>query len=235
MPRREGAPPVVGSPLTAAEGIVGRYRPAATALLEKHGLTVPPATLDMLARTIMRCRELGPRQKRAKGQQLSPRDRLRRASTHAAKLLKYSERGSSRHDSIPKRAKALRTLLNLEATVWLATASVRVNAPELLERLQANALDRPALESLVMAIDSILARDDDAVTGRPPNRLASVLNACCIVWLRARRPERFTWNEPQDRLDGPLADFVRDVLCVCRFESLKDAAMKQALVRRLPD
>jgi hypothetical protein len=198
--------------------LLRKYLPLSCELFKKHKLTVPERTAEMIAKTIMHCRVLEPRAKKKKGEELSPRKRLKKARTHAAKLLEYTARRPSHAASIFKRSNSLyKALDDWGSLIWLATAASPVNVSDLVDRLQAGGLNNSELTGLVRALDSVLSKDrkDLERTGRPAERLMYVIRGGYIAWHRAGAATSFYWDEASGRLTGLLPEFIRDLISYC--------------------
>jgi hypothetical protein len=191
-------------------------------LLARHGLTVPDSTTEMIAKTIAKRYKLGSRQKK----ELSPRERLRKAHTHAVKLLEYTERGTKDSRlcaSISTRSASLFGALNdLGVVIRLATAT-SLDVVGILGRLESGGLSKDELTRLIPALRSALPASGRP--GRPREDTAHVLRGACIAWLRAGRAQKYTWDEVSGRLKGPLAAFARDLLDCCQLEAPSDNAL----------
>ena len=153
-----------------------------------------------------------------KGERLSPRERLKKARTHAVKLLEYAARRPSHADSISKRSTSLHKALDdWDALIWLATVAPPVNVSDLLDRLQAGGLNNSELTGLVRALDSVLSKDLKNLerTGRPTEQLMYVIRGGYIAWHRAGGATSFYWDEASGRLTGLLPEFIRDLISYC--------------------
>jgi len=211
------------------------------ALLTKHNLTMPEITaemtMEMIVKTIVKCRVPEPRPTKQKGMKKSTRDRLLVARRHAKKLLKYTESPPSHAESVPKRSMSLHQALDdWGAVISLASATPRVHVPHLLDRLQAGRLRRRELTGLVQVLDSILSKDGKK-TGRPLEETARIIRDGCIAWLRAGRKESY-WQREGGPLEGPLPKFIRDLFSLCAGPQnnphLTDAALHSQLKVALP-
>jgi len=190
-----------------------------TSLLGKHGLTVPVGTTEMIIKTIAKCRWLKSRTKKQKGKELSPRERLKVARTHATKLLKYANTGSSHANSVAKRSESLRKALeDVDAVIWLAVANPPVDVPELLNE---QVLDSDALTRLIRSLDAALSTKNGARTGRPVGKLSRIVCAGCITWIRAGRKRGYRWDHVTAALLGPLPEFIRDLLSLCAGSNMR--------------
>lgn len=204
----------------------------ASELLARHELVVPGSTTEMIAKTIAKRYSLPSRPRKA---ELSPRQRLKKALTHAAKLLEYIEgrtTGEKRlRGSISKRSAALSNALNdFGVVVWLATATPPVDVVAVLERLESGCLSKHELTRLISALESTLLANGK--TGRPREDMAHVLRGACIAWLRAGRREKCTWDPHSGdpgTVKGPLVEFARDLLDCCQLPARSDAALYSAL------
>jgi hypothetical protein len=213
------------------------YVVRARELLDRHGLTVPDKTTEMIARTIAKPYKLESKQKKG----LSPRERIKKALVHAAKLLEYTERvttGNQRlRASISRRAVALSKALNdFGVVVWLATATPSIDVVDVLERLKSGWPSKHELMRLILALKSALPANGKP--GRPREDTTHVLRGACIAWLRAGRPEKCTWDPTSGdpgTVKGPLAVFARDLLSCCQLAAPSDNALYCALRFALHD
>jgi hypothetical protein len=201
-------------------------------LLEKHKLTVPEGTTEMIAKTIAKHYNS---ELRSKNKGPSPRERINKAITHAAKLLQYAKRGIGDRRlqaSISVRSASLRQALSdIGVVIWLAS-SMTIDVAYVLDRLTSG-LSKEELTRLIRALRSALTRTGKS--GRPPGETAYVLRAACIAWLRAGRSEKYTWDASSDILKGPLSAFVRELLVYCDLTAPSDNALQCALRVALPD
>jgi hypothetical protein len=198
--------------------LLRKYLPLSCELFKKHRLTVPERTAEMIAKTIMHCRVLELRAKKEKGEELSPRERLKKARTHAAKLLEYAARRPSQADSIFKRSNSLyKALDDWGPLIWLATAAPPVNVSDLLDRLQAGGLNKNQLRALVRALDKTLSEStkDRRRTGRPTELLSYVIRGGVIAWHRADAATSYFCDPYDGRLTGLLPKFMRDLISYC--------------------
>jgi hypothetical protein len=191
------------------------YVPCARGLLLRHKLTVPDRTVEMIAKTIADSRKLESRAKPG----LSPRARIKKALTHAAKLLEYTQRGTAEDQrlrrSISRRSSSLaQALSNLGVVVWLATATTPIDVVAVLERLKGGRPSKDELTRLIATLESVLPASGKP--GRPREDTTHVLRGACIAWLRAGRADKCTWDVDSETVKGPLAAFARDLLNCCR-------------------
>lgn len=195
------------------------YRPVADALLRSHGLSVPSATRDMLANTIMHKRELSrqePRRRRSR----SPLPGLRTARTHAARLIEYAAHPPTRNTSIPLHCTKLAAAVRGNNVAGMTLAMKGVDTSALLDSLGAGNITTGTLRRLVRMIDKIekqheWERKKGAGIGRPWAAHTVVIRAGCIAWQRAGRRIGYQWNDDTATLTGPLPKFLRDLIECC--------------------
>jgi len=201
-------------------------------LLARHRLSVPENTTEMIAKTIAR---RYPLQSRRRNTGPSPRERLKKALTHAKKLLEYTERKTlSRRTraAMSTRSTSLhRALDDVAVVIELATATPQ-DVVQLLNRVTSG-LSKDELTRLIQALESTLPARGKS--GRPPKDATRVLRGACIAWLRAGRVEKYTWDEGSGTLKGPLARFALDLFRCCRLEPPNDNALYCALRVQLSD
>lgn len=195
-----------------SEYLLARYRPVVDELLRTHGLAVPPATRDNLAKSVKQSREL-PRA--ATAPKHTPRPALLVAAGHARALLRYAENPPTRPGSIPLRCAKLAMALNTHALVGLALilGSPTFDTSKLLAKLEINLIDTKELSSLLSAIDAL--KVSGWKIGRPWAISTPIVRGGCIAWKKSGRRESFTWNEITGSLNGPLPDFLRDLISCC--------------------
>lgn len=117
-------------------------------------------------------------------------------------------------------------LTGFDAIVWLAVPIPQVRS--VLHRLKAGRrLDAAELTKLIDALDRTSSAPG-ARSGRPMELRTAVVRAGCIAWFRAGRKLSRTWDPLDERVVGPLASFVRDLLDICDLE-MSDAALSSAL------
>jgi hypothetical protein len=208
------------------------YMVQARELLARHGLSVPDNTTEMIAKTIAKRYSL---QSRPRKGEPSPRERLKKALTHAERLLEYAKRkikDRRLRAAISTRSASLRRALDdLAVVIRLATATP-LDVVQLLDRVTSG-LSKGELTRLIRALKSALAASGKS--GRPPEDATHVLRGACIAWLRAGRAEKYSWDEGSGTLKGPLAKFARDLLRCCRLEPPSDNALYCALRVALPE
>jgi hypothetical protein len=201
-------------------------------LLEKHKLTVPDNTTEMIAKTIARRYELELKPKKGP----SPRERMKKALAHAAKLLEYTERGTGGrrlHDAISTRSASLHwALSDVGVVIWLATAATPIDVAEVLDGLTSR-LSKEDLTRLIQALQSTLS--ETGKSGRPRGETTYVVRGACIAWLRAGHRDKYTWDEFSESLKGPLSEFARELLDYCNLAIPGDNALYCALRVALPD
>ena len=199
-------------------------------------MNVPQGTAEMLVKTIVKSHRLNPKTKKMKAKEPSPRERLKVARTHATKLLKYANTGSSHPNSIAKRSDRLYLALDhLDAVIWLALAYPSVDVPEVLNK---PVLDSDELTDLIRSIDAALSTNNGARTGRPVEKVCRIVRAGCIAWIRAGRKRGYRWDDAAAGLVGPLPELIRDLFSLCAGPQntihLTDAALHSQLKAALP-
>lgn len=207
-----------------SEYLLRKYRPVADALLAAHGLTVPDATRDNLAGTVMRFREV-PAQRRAPGDR-SSLDALKVARTHARKLIEYATKPPARANSVALRCDKLAAAIGGSDLAALELGISGVNPSALLDDLAARKIDPAALDRLIACADAREA--GGSRIGRPWALATYVIREGCIVWARAGRTGDAHWIMDDERLVGPQAAFMRDLITCC--DGTHD--LVQELVRR---
>lgn len=203
------------------------FVPLATTLLAHYKLSVPPQTVEMLAKTIQNCRLIERPSNKKSDQELSTRRRLTKVLRHARMLLGYIKRSPSHANSISKRSAALRAALDSwDVVIWVAAANPLIDVPKLMIRLDTDRLNAVELLKLVRALES--PPSAPTRTGRPLEQRAKVIRAGCIAWLRAEKKLSYSWNPLKDRTGGRLAIFLRDLLRTCKI-AMSEAALYSAL------
>lgn len=205
----------------------------AVQILMKHELEPSPRSVELLTKTIMTCRGLQPRAATAKVEGLSTKEKLKRARTYLTRLLTYSESPPPRLDTIRNwTTKLHNTLSHFDSSMWIVITDPKVDILELLQKMRKGFLGYGDLTLLLAAVDAAIGKKGRG--GRPLERKTKVIRGGCTVWLRAGRGSSYWWDDPGERLIGPLTAFIRDLLGHCAL-TIEDAALHSALKLALAD
>jgi hypothetical protein len=195
----------------------GRYDRAVKALLAKHDLPASESAFELLASTITNSRL------RVFGDEITshaPTKALKSAITHATKVAQYLRTPPTRKERLATRCQSLfealaTSHLPLEISALDPTSSAD-DFGELLDSLRDATPTREAIDWLLLTLHQLEAKGSNwQSVGRPQKRLTSIVRAGYIVWARGGRKPTFTWNEPEDALEGPFPNFLRDLVSCC--------------------
>jgi hypothetical protein len=205
-------------------------------LLERHNLRpVDAATVvENLAKEIHKSSELPARSKKSETGDQAPRKRLSKARAHAKKLLEYRQAGISRANPLRTRYASLNEELNhFDVRIVLAIPTPYPYLERLIQCADAGQMTSRQLRALIVFIERAL-RPAGGRPGRPMQRRAIVVHAACNAWRRSGCVLSRTWNAATDRTDGPLADFIRDLLVLCRLP-MSESALDSAIQKVIPE
>jgi hypothetical protein len=212
-----------------------KSRDSVLELLERHNLDllVPDAALEALSKEVQKSLVLKPRPKKSLTREQAPRKRLLKALGHAKKLLEYKLRRVTLADSVKTRYRSLDKELNhLDVRVFLTIPTPYPYLERLIQCVEKGQLTTWQLRALITFINRALRRNG-APPGRPWERRRTIIvRAGCNAWRRSGCALSRTWNPRTDTTDGALADFIRDLLTLCRLtmtESALDSAIKEAI------
>jgi hypothetical protein len=197
-----------------SEYLTLKYRPIADALLAKHRLSASSETRDMLAKAIMVERTLpagfGLRK-------YSPLPALRSALTNARALLRFAGKPPSRHVSISTRCAKLAAALRDSELVGLTLmlAEPNFDSLDLLDALDLGIPNAHELRSLIKTLEALDPENLRWIVGRPLGLTTPIIRHGCVAWSRARRVEKYSWNDVNECLSGPLPNFLRDLIACC--------------------
>lgn len=198
---------------------------AVQSLLAKHGLQdAPQDHVAALAGSVRRLLKQRPLHAHA----LASREREQALACIRALLghMKKPPRRAGTTDD--KRKKLIELLSPLHAIVKVAAAS-GLNAVPVLRRLEADEYTAGDLESLQQAIDAIPA--GSGANASPEADYLRLLRGGVMAWEACSRSARYTFNAYKDppTLDGPLPDFLRDLIELALLPKPADATLHKHL------
>lgn len=198
---------------------------AVQSLLAKHGLhDAPQDHVAALAGSVRRLLKQRPLHAHA----LASRQREQALACVRA-LRRHMKKPPRRAGTTDDKRRNLIELLNpLHAIVKVAAAS-GVNAAPVLRRLEADEYTADDLVSLERALEAIPAGSGAAAS--PEADYLRLLRGGVMAWEACCRSERYTYNQHNNppSLDGPLPDFLRELIELARLPQPTDAALHKHL------